>query len=184
MKPETLIQVADKEFELFISFSQITARIQELGFALNRDYESRNPVFLPVLNGSFMFASDLIREICVPCEVCFIKTASYDGLESTGNVQQVFGPDDSIRGRHLILLEDIVDTGQTVAALRETISAFQPASVEVASLFFKPEAFRGNYAVRYRGFDIPDKFIVGYGLDYKGLGRNYRDVYSLFRIAE
>jgi hypoxanthine phosphoribosyltransferase len=183
MKPETLLKIGDKEFELFVPFPEISEKTAALGTELNRDYTGLSPVFIPVLNGSFMFASDLIREVCIPCEVSFVKTASYDGLQSTGKVQQVFGADENLRGRHLILVEDIVDTGQTVAALLSELRKYEPASIEVVTLFFKPDAFKGNFPVRYRGFEIPEKFIVGYGLDYRGLGRNYRDVYSLYSPA-
>lgn len=179
MKTEAILQVEDKSFELFIPFSRIQARITEMGTQLNRDYEKLNPVFVPVLNGSFMFASDLIREICIPCQVSFVKTASYEGTQSSGKVNQLIGLEQDVKGRHVILLEDIVDTGNTLAALLPELQKLQPASIQVAALFFKPEAFRENYELKYTGFEIPDKFIVGYGLDYKGYGRNYRDVYCL-----
>ncbi len=174
-----MLKVLDKEFELYIPFSKIIERISEMGTALNQDYESRNPVFIPILNGAFMFASDLIREICVPCQVSFVKTASYEGTQSSGNVTHLIGLDKDLKGRHLVLLEDIVDTGQTIAALLPQLETLQPASVEIVTLFKKPDAFKENYEVRYCGFEIPDKFILGYGLDYQGYGRNFRDVYRL-----
>ncbi len=174
-----MLKVLDKEFELYIPFSKIIERISEMGTALNQDYESRNPVFIPILNGAFMFASDLIREICVPCQVSFVKTASYEGTQSSGNVTHLIGLDKDLKGRHLVLIEDIVDTGQTIAALLPQLETLQPASVEIVTLFKKPDAFKENYEVRYCGFEIPDKFILGYGLDYQGYGRNFRDVYRL-----
>jgi hypoxanthine phosphoribosyltransferase len=179
MQTEAMLKVVDKEFELYIPFSKIIERISEMGTVLNRDYESRNPIFIPILNGAFMFASDLIREICVPCQVSFVKTASYEGTQSSGNVSHLIGLDKDLKGRHLILIEDIVDTGQTIAALLPQLEALQPASVEIVTLFKKPDAFQENYEVRYCGFEIPDKFILGYGLDYQGYGRNFRDVYRL-----
>lgn len=179
MKTESILQVGDKEFEVFIPFSRILERISEMGTQLNRDYEALNPVFVPVLNGSFMFASDLIREICIPCQVSFVKTASYEGTQSSGKVNQLIGLEQDVKNRHIILLEDIVDTGKTLAALLPELEKLQPASIQVASLFFKPEAFREAFELKYTGFEIPDKFIIGYGLDYNGYGRNYRDVYQL-----
>jgi hypoxanthine phosphoribosyltransferase len=179
MQTDAMLKVLDKEFELYIPFSKIIERISEMGTALNQDYESRNPVFIPILNGAFMFASDLIREICVPCQVSFVKTASYEGTQSSGNVTHLIGLDKDLKGRHLVLIEDIVDTGQTIAALLPQLETLQPASVEIVTLFKKPDAFKENYEVRYCGFEIPDKFILGYGLDYQGYGRNFRDVYRL-----
>jgi hypoxanthine phosphoribosyltransferase len=179
MKTDAILQVEDKTFELFIPFSRISERISEMGTELNQDYETLNPVFVPVLNGSFMFASDLIREICIPCQVSFVKTASYEGTHSSGNVNQLIGLEQDVKGRHIILLEDIVDTGRTMAVLLPELEKLQPASIQVVALFFKPEAFRENFELKYIGFEIPDKFIVGYGLDYRGYGRNYRDVYCL-----
>jgi hypoxanthine phosphoribosyltransferase len=179
MKTEAILQVEDKAFELFIPFSRISECISAMGTQLNQDYESLRPVFIPVLNGSFMFASDLIREICIPCQVSFIKTASYEGMRSTGSVNQLIGLEQDVKGRHLILLEDIVDTGKTLAVLLPELMKLEPASIQIASLFFKPGAFQESYDVKYKGFEIPDKFIIGYGLDYKGYGRNYRDVYCL-----
>lgn len=180
MNTETILQVLDKPFQPYIPFSEIIRRIGELGSEINRDYEGKNPLFVPVLNGSFIFASDLIREICIPCEVSFIKAASYEGMKSGGKVNQLIGLDRDVRGRQIILVEDIVDTGKTVAEILQQLQPMEPAGIQVASLFVKPEAFCENFEVRYRGFDIPDKFIIGYGLDYNGYGRNYRDVYSLY----
>ena len=179
MKTESIIQVADKEFELYISFSKIKDRIEQLGAELNEAYAGLDPVFVPVLNGSFMFASDLIREVCIPCEVSFVKTASYEGTVSSGLIKEVIGLGMNLKNRHVVLVEDIVDTGKTVAALLEGLKMQEPASMEIASMFVKPDAFTENFEVRFRGFDIPDKFIVGYGLDYNGYGRNFRDIYSL-----
>lgn len=154
-------------------------RIEQLGTEINDAYAGLDPVFVPVLNGSFMFASDLIREVCIPCEVSFVKTASYEGTVSSGLVQEVIGLGMNLKNRHVVLVEDIVDTGKTMAVLLDALKKQEPASIEIASMFVKPDAFRENYDVRFRGFDIPDKFIVGYGLDYDGYGRNYRDIYCL-----
>ena len=180
MKSKQLVQVLDKQFELFIPFSEIQSRLVGMGSELNREYATLNPVFVPVLNGSFMFASDLIREICIPCEVSFVKTASYEGISSSGKVRELIGIDSQLKGRHLVLLEDIVDTGKTLAALLDTLRNLEPASIRIASLFLKPDAFKEKFEIDFCGFSIPDRFIIGYGLDYNGYGRNYRDVYSLF----
>jgi hypoxanthine phosphoribosyltransferase len=126
-----------------------------------------------------MFASDLLKEICIPCEVTFVKKSSYQGLDSSGTIQHLIGPDYNLNGRHLILIEDIVDTGRTISSLLSEMKGLRPASISVASMFVKPDSIQEEVEVRYRGFDIQEKFIVGYGLDYNGYGRNYRDVYSL-----
>lgn len=179
MKTDKLLKVEDKEFGMYLPFTEIITRISGMAELINRDYDGKNPVFIPVLNGSFMFASDLIREICIPCQVSFVKTASYEGTSSTGKVSQLIGLEQDVKGRHLILVEDIVDTGQTLDAILPGLQALAPASIEIACLFLKPEAFGNQFSVKYTGFKIPDKFILGYGLDYRGYGRNYRDVYCL-----
>lgn len=177
LKPR--LQIRDRVFELFIPYADIRLRIEKLGSDLNNDYAGENPLFLPILNGAFMFASDLVREICIPCEVSFMKTASYQGLKSEGKVNQLIGLDKDVQGRQVVLVEDIVDTGKTVAGILDQLLPMMPAGIQVASLFVKPDASRCDFEIRYRGFDVPDKFLIGYGMDYQGHGRNYQDVYSL-----
>lgn len=173
------LQLAGLSFVPFITHDRIQERIRDMGTELNARYEGKTPLFVPVLNGAFMFAADLMKEICIPCEVSFVKVASYEGLSSTGEIEEVLGLQADIRDRHVVLVEDIVDTGITIQRLMATLRPSMPASLEVASLFVKPESVKVPLDIAFRGFDIENKFIVGYGLDYKGLGRNYRDVYQL-----
>jgi hypoxanthine phosphoribosyltransferase len=179
METQLKLNVAGLDFVPYIPYSQISRRVEELGTELNQDYEGLSPIFLPILNGSFMFAADLIKEICIPCQVSFVKIASYEGTQSSGKVSQLIGLQQDLEGRHIILVEDIVDTGLTMASLLKELENFRPASVKIATLFVKPESLKEEFEIHYRGFDIPNKFIVGYGLDYEGFGRNYRDVYCL-----
>ncbi|MBC8081685.1 MAG: hypoxanthine phosphoribosyltransferase [Hymenobacter sp.] len=172
------ISLHDKQFEPYLSAERLTAAIQELATQLNHEYAGKTPLFVAVLNGSFMFAADLLKALRIPCEVSFIRVASYQGTSSTGKVQQVLGLTEDVAGRHLVILEDIVDTGHTMRMLLDTLGARQPASLEVATLFIKPECLLHELNIRYVGLSIPNDFIVGYGLDYDGLGRNYPDVYK------
>lgn len=176
LSPE--IQVGDLSFVPYLSQSDIQARISELGAHISLDFEGKVPVFIPVLNGAFMFAADLLKKITVPCELSFVKVASYHGAQSSGEVDEILGLTVDIRDRHVILVEDIVDTGLTMDQILKNFKQFQPASLSVASLFVKPDALKVDVPIAYRGFDIENKFIVGYGLDYNGLGRNLPDVYQ------
>lgn len=173
------ITVRDKEFVSFISEDQIQNRVKELAASLTADYARKNPLFIGVLNGSFMFAADLMKNVSIPCEVAFIRMSSYSGMESTGNVKQVLGLQGNVFGRHIILLEDIVDSGLTMS---DTLTFFEdrgPKSVEIATLLLKPEKLEKKLSLKYVGFEIPEKFVVGYGLDYEGHGRNLKDIYQL-----
>lgn len=173
------MQVRDKEFKVFIPFEEISERVKNLGAAINADYENLNPIFIAVLNGSFMFASDLIREISTPCEISFVKFSSYDSTSSTGVLNELLGLRENIAGRHVIILEDIVDTGNTISHIWELLQKENAASLSVVTLLFKPEALEKEVAIRYVGFSIPETFVVGYGLDYDGMGRNLKDLYQL-----
>lgn len=172
------IALHNKEFEPYLPAAQLATAIQELAARLNQDYAGQTPLFVAVLNGSFMFVADLMKCLSIDCEVSFIKVASYQGTSSTGKIQEVLGLSEEISGRHVVILEDIVDTGHTMRMLLETLGAKQPASLEVATLFLKPECLQHELSLRYVGLSIPNDFIVGYGLDYDGLGRNYPDVYK------
>lgn len=176
LSPE--IQVGDLSFVPYLSQVEIQARINEIGALISQDFEGKVPVFIPVLNGAFMFASDLLKKITVPCELSFVKVASYHGAQSSGEVDEILGLTVDIRDRHVVLIEDIVDTGLTMDQILKNFRQFQPASISVASLFVKPDALKVQVPITYRGFDIENKFIVGYGLDYNGLGRNLPDVYQ------
>jgi len=171
------VQVKDLHFEPFISHHSIQARVVELANRLTVDYHGKNPVFLSVLNGSFMFTSDLMKSFLAPCEISFIKLASYQGTESTGEVKTLIGINNKIENRHVIIIEDIVDTGTTIKKILELIWQLNPASVKIMTLLFKPEAFQENMEIDYVGFDIENKFVVGYGLDYDGFGRNMNQIY-------
>ncbi|QNH61455.1 hypoxanthine phosphoribosyltransferase [Hymenobacter sediminicola] len=172
------ISLHGKQFEPYLSAQQLSASIQQLADRLNHEYAGKQPILVAVLNGSFMFAADLMKGLSIPCEITFIRVASYQGTSSTGTVQEVLGLTEELQGRHVIIVEDIVDTGHTMRMLLDNLSANQPASLEVATLFLKPECLQHELPIRYVGLSIPNDFIVGYGLDFDGLGRNYPDVYK------
>lgn len=172
------IQIHDKKFEILLENDAIAKRIRLIGIQLNVDFENRCPVFIGILNGSFLFMADLLKEIDISCEVGFIRIASYQGTESTGQIQEAFGLPADLHDRDVILVEDIVDTGFTLKYILEKVHAQQPASVNVCSLLFKPAALKEPIKeLTYVGFEIPNEFVVGYGLDYNGLGRNLNDIY-------
>ncbi|MCD0487267.1 hypoxanthine phosphoribosyltransferase [Pedobacter sp. MC2016-14] len=172
------IQIADKKFELLMENETINKRIRLIGIQLNVDYEDRCPVFIGVLNGSFIFMGDLLKEIEVPCEVEFIKVSSYRGTESIGTIKEVIGLPENLGNRDVIIVEDIVDTGITIKHIIDQVYLQKPASVKVCSLLYKPAALRAPVEeLQYTGFEIPNDFVVGYGLDYNGLGRNLKEIY-------
>ena len=175
----SLIQVKDKAFVPYLTAAQIDEQIKRLGVELNNDYEGKNPLFIAILNGSFMFASDLFKELTVGAEICFIKLASYKGTRSTGHVITSIGLDESLKGRHVIILEDIVDTGKTLSEFLPQLRDQQPASLKIVALLHKPEALKYPITIDYLGFNVPDKFLLGFGLDYDGLGRNLKEIYRL-----
>jgi len=172
------IEIHNKSFELFLENDTISKRTRLIGIQLNLDYEDKCPIFIGVLNGSFLFMADLLKEIDIACEVGFIRVASYYGTESTGQIKEAFGLPEDLNGRDVILVEDIVDTGLTLQYILEKVNAQKPASVRVCSLLFKPAALlQPIEELTYVGFEIPNEFVVGYGLDYDGLGRNLKDIY-------
>jgi hypoxanthine phosphoribosyltransferase len=173
------IQVLDKQFVSFLSAELIQQKIEEIAGAINTDFATKKPLFIAVLNGSFMFAADLFKKLSIPAEICFIKLASYKGTKSTGQVVTAIGLDIDIIDRHVILLEDIVDTGRTLGAFIPQLVNQQPASLSLAVLLHKPEATVIPVNINYLGFSIPDKFVVGFGLDYDGYGRNLKAIYQL-----
>lgn len=173
------LQIHDKQFKPYITGAQIQARVEALGEAIYRDYKEKQPVFLAVLNGSFIFAADLMRAYPGDCEICFVRLASYEGTASTGTVRQVIGLDTRLEGRHVLILEDIIDNGHTLHHCLQTLQQHAPASLAVATLLLKPDAVRYPVQADYTGFEIPPEFVVGYGLDYNCLGRNLRDIYIL-----
>ena len=174
-----MIQLKHLVFEQYLKEETILKRVKELAEAINQDYQGKNPIFLAVLNGSFMFMSDICKEVSVDITVSFIKIASYTGINSDGKVRDLIGLEESLQGRDVIIVEDIVDTGTSMSHLLETINAKNPKSVEVVSLLTKPEALKKPINIKYVGFEIPDLFVVGYGLDFEGLGRNLKDFYPI-----
>lgn len=173
------IQVLDKKFQPYIRAAQIQEEVARLGAQMNADYAGKNPLFIAILNGSFMFASDLFKELTVDAEICFIKLASYKGTRSTGNVITSIGLDESLKGRHVVIVEDIVDTGKTLYEFLPQLTNQQPASLRIAALLHKPEALVHPLTIDYLGFTVPNKFLLGYGLDYDGHGRNLKEIYQL-----
>ena len=153
--------------------------MKELGQQLSKDFEGKNPLFLAVLNGSFIFAADLMREITIPCEISFVKLASYQGTTSTGKIQEVIGINEDLSGRTIVIVEDIVESGLTMKRMIETLGTRNPASVHICTLFVKPEKLQVDLNIEYSAFSIPNAFIVGYGLDYDQQGRQLKEVYSL-----
>lgn len=173
------IQVKDKKFAVSIPEAELMEQIRRVASEINRDYAGKEPVFLAVLNGSFIFAADLVREVSLPCEIHFVKMTSYQGVNTTGNVRELIGLNVDITGRPVIIVEDIVDTGITMAHMLETLKAHNPESIDVCTLLVKPGKLQVTLDIRYRCLEIPNDFIVGYGLDYDGYGRNTRDIYTL-----
>ena len=173
------IQVLDKTFEPYLKEAAIQEKITELAGQLNQDYAGKRPLFLSVLNGAFLFTADLFKQITIEAEVSFIKLASYKGTSSTGNVITAIGLDINVKDRHIIILEDIIDTGKTLHHYLPQLESMQPASVKIAVLLNKKDALLYPVQIDYACFEIPNKFVVGYGLDYDGLGRNSRDIYQL-----
>jgi hypoxanthine phosphoribosyltransferase len=173
------VQVHDKRFTPYISRADIEARVAGLGMEISRDYDGMRPIFIAILNGSFIFAADLFRALTIEAEISFIKLASYKGTSSTGNVVTAIGMEERLGGRHVIILEDIVDTGKTLYSFLPEITQRSPASVKIATFLSKPEALVYEVHADYVGFEIPDNFVVGYGLDYDGLGRNLPELYTL-----
>jgi|SRR5690606_18896197 len=173
------IHVHDKFFTPYLSATSIEEEVKRVANEINRDYAGLRPLFIGILNGSFMFASDLFKYINIEAEISFIKLASYKGTRSTGNVITSIGLDEPIKQRHVVILEDIVDTGKTLSAFLPQLMDQQPASLKIAALLHKPEATQYPLEINYLGFSVPNKFLLGYGLDYDGLGRNLKEIYQL-----
>ena len=173
------IKVLDKIFEPYLKEAEIQEKINALAVQLNQDYAGKRPLFLSILNGSFLFTADLFKQITIEAEVSFIKLASYKGTSSTGNVITAIGLDINVKDRHVIILEDIIDTGKTLHHYLPQLEILQPASIKIAVLLNKKEALQFPVHVDYACFEIPNKFVVGYGLDNDGLGRNSKDIYQL-----
>ncbi len=177
MKPTVTIK--DKEFELYIDATTIEAQIKSLAQKINKDYAGKKPLFVAVLNGSFMFVADLMKNITIDSEITFIKLSSYAGMQSSGKVSETIGLTHNIKDRHIIVIEDIVDTGNTLYQFMPGIQAQQPSSLALFVLLFKPTALKVPLQIDYTCFEIEDKFVIGYGMDYDELGRNLNAIYQL-----
>jgi hypoxanthine phosphoribosyltransferase len=173
------VTVFDKTFCTYLSEKDIQERIAQMAEAINKDYKGRKPLFIGILNGAFMFASDLFRNLTIDAEITFIKLASYKGMKSTGNVVTSIGLDHDLYGRDVVIVEDIIDTGKTLHKFLPQLEHQQPASLKIAALLHKPEALVFPIKIDYVGFSIPNKFVVGYGLDYNGMGRNLKEIFQL-----
>lgn len=174
-----MIQINDKSFDVFIQESEIAAKILEISSTINAEYKDKELVFIAILNGAFMFASDLMKNITIPCEISFVKVSSYEGMSTSGRVDELIGLNTNIENKHVIILEDIVDTGITIDKIRTLLTIENPASLKVCTLLYKPSAFAGKHAPELVGFSIPNKFVVGYGLDYDEKGRNLKEIYQI-----
>jgi hypoxanthine phosphoribosyltransferase len=173
------IKVHDKEFELYIPQDQIERAISKLADEINRDMAGKNPLFLIVLNGAFMFAAELFKHVNIECEISFVKLSSYSGTTSTSVVRELIGLDHSIHGRNIVLVEDIIDTGLTIFFTKEKLRKLEAREVKIATMLFKPQSFEQDFHIDYIGMEIPNDFIVGYGLDYNEHARNLPDIYKI-----
>ena len=177
----SIVKIKDKTFKTFIPESEIQQRVKAVADKINKDMDGKNPLLLAVLNGSFIFAADLIRYITIPCEISFVKLASYEGTVSTGKIKEVIGVNEDLHNRHVVIVEDIVDTGATMKRMLETLGTREPASLHICTLLVKPGKLQVPLNIVYAAMEIPNDFIVGYGLDYDQQGRNLRDIYTLVK---
>lgn len=175
-----IIQVLDKKFKKSIPSEQIQEAIKNLADRLNNDLKDKDVIFIGILNGAFMFSSDLFKNINFDCQITFLKVASYQGTSSSGNVKRLIGINENIENKTVVILEDIIDSGITMQSIIKQLKGYEPAEIKIATLLFKPEAFKEDFAIDYIALEIPNDFIVGYGLDYNGFGRNYADIYTLY----
>ena len=176
----SIVKIKDKTFQTFISEAEIKERVKQLAAQISHDMEGKNPLFLGVLNGAFIFAADLMREMTIPCEISFVKLASYQGTISTGKIKEVFGVNEDLTGRTVVIVEDIVDTGATMKNMIESLGTRNPASIHICTLFVKPDKLKEPLDIEYAAFEIPNDFIVGYGLDYDQKGRGLKEIYTLY----
>ncbi len=176
-----IVQIKDKKFQLTISENEIQKAIERIAVRINTDLKDKNPLFICVLNGAFMFAADLMKYVNIPAEVTFVKLSSYEGLLSSGKIKEVFGLTENLSGRTVVVVEDIIDTGRTMANLIDSLGSKNVAELYVATLLLKPDALENKVPLDYVAIEIPNDFIVGYGLDYDGYGRNLRAIYTLVK---
>ncbi len=175
----SIVKIKDKTFKTSITEAEIKKRVKALAQQISKDMDGKVPLFLGVLNGAFIFAADLIREMTIPCEISFVKLASYEGTFSSGKIKEVLGINEDLTGRTVVIVEDIVESGKTMKNMIETLGTRNPASVHICTLFFKPDKLQEELKLDYVAFRIPDDFIVGYGLDYDHQGRELKDIYTI-----
>ena len=180
----SIVKIKDKTFKTSISEGEIKQRVKELAQRISHDLEGKNPLLLGVLNGSFIFAADLMREMTIPCEISFVKLASYQGVLSTGKVKEIIGINENLSGRDIVIVEDIVDTGRTMKQMVDSLATRNPASVRICTLFVKPDKLEEPLDIEYAAFSIPNDFILGYGLDYDQQGRGLKEIYTLVEENE
>ena len=175
----SIVRIKDKTFKTSIAEAEIKERVKALAQQISKDMEGKTPLFLGVLNGAFIFAADLMREMTIPCEISFVKLASYQGTTSTGKIQEVLGINENLSGRDIVIVEDIVDTGRTMKQMVDSLATRNPASVRICTLFVKPDKLEEPLDIEYAAFSIPNDFILGYGLDYDQQGRGLKEIYTL-----
>lgn len=173
------VQILDRVFTISLHSEKINEQIKRVAEQINRDLAGKNPIFMSVLNGSFMFTADLMKHITIPCEVSFVKLASYQGVASTGTIKEVIGINEDLSNRTVVIVEDIVDTGLTMQRLLESVGTRMPKDIYIATLLLKPDKLKVDLKIDYVAFEIPNDFIVGYGLDYEGYGRNLPNIYTV-----
>jgi hypoxanthine phosphoribosyltransferase len=176
---KNVIKVKDKEFELFITEKEINEAVAKVAAQINKDLDGQDPLFICVLNGVFMFAAELMKRVTIPSEVTFVRVASYRGTTSSGVLKEIYGLEENIEGRTVVIVEDIVDTGNTMSLMLDQLSSDNPKEIKVATLLFKPDALKRDLKLDYVAMEIPNEFILGYGLDYDGYGRNLADIYKI-----
>jgi hypoxanthine phosphoribosyltransferase len=174
-----LIKAHDLTFQPYLLAETIAERVKEMGAELSQQYNGKNPLMIAILNGSFVFAADLMRACQMDCEVSFVKLSSYEGTGSTGKVTDIIGLGENIKGRHVIIVEDIIDSGKTMLHFLNKLKELEPDSISIVALLLKPDVFGDQFPIDHVGFEIPNKFVIGYGLDYNGLCRNLSDIYQL-----
>lgn len=173
------VTIKDKEFDLFIPEKQIIEAIEKVAQQISKDLDGKDPLFICVLNGSFMFAGELMKRVNIPSEISFVRMASYQGTQSTGKLKEIYGLEEEIEGRTLVIIEDIIDTGHTMSLILDQLACSNPKEIKVATLLFKPDALKTDVQLDYVALEIPNDFIVGFGLDYDGYGRNLADIYKI-----
>ncbi len=173
------VKVYDREFTKSISSEEIQKQVKRVAAEMNKDLESKDVIFLGILNGAFMFASDLLKNIEIDCQITFLKVASYQGTTSSGKVKRLIGINENIEGKTVVIIEDIIDSGITMDYILKQLRGYEPKEIKIATLLFKPDAFQKDFEIDYKAITIPNDFIVGYGLDYEGFGRNLEDIYTV-----